>query len=106
MLWLPVLTLVALGVALPQLLARVLPEGVGWLLVNGAVAALALWLLASLLFAALYGMQETGLLSRLNERVWLPGYFALRGAQSALIWAPPMVLSVANLPRRWKTSTW
>jgi hypothetical protein len=92
--------LVALGWLVPQALGRVLPEGAGWLVANGALSALVLAALAAGGFALSYGPAA--------GEVWAraPWHFARLSAQSALIWMPVVVLSVADLPRRWKEREW
>ena len=64
-------------------------------------------LLASALFMLLYVGQGVPLEVILDVGV-LGGWphFLRLGLASALVWAPIMILSVANLPRHWKEKTW
>ncbi len=97
---LPVLILAAVAWAVPWLLAKVVPEGVGWLFMNGVCSSVLLALIAGAGFVVLYG--EAG------GVVWreAPWHFAVLSLRSALIWGPVMVLSLANLPRKWKDVVW
>ncbi|WGH77742.1 hypothetical protein [Jannaschia ovalis] len=97
---LPLVLLGGLGWAVPWAVSRVLPEGAGWLVANGAISAVVLLVLAGGLFALAYGPARAA--------VWAeaPWYFALLAARSALVWAPVMVLSLANRPRHWTRATW
>jgi hypothetical protein len=92
--------LVALGWLVPQAVARLLPEGAGWLGVNAGASAVVLGGLATAGFALSYGAAA--------GEVWAraPWHFPRLAAQSALIWGPVMVLSVADLPRRWRKEEW
>lgn len=92
--------LIALAWLVPQALARLMPEGMRWLVLNGAASAAILAGAAAGLFALAYGPAA--------REVWAsaPLHFAGLAARSALIWAPVMVLSVANLPRGWRTRQW
>lgn len=96
----PVAALIALAWVVPWGLGRVLPEGVGWLVVNGVLSTAILAGSAALLFWWLYGAAGGAVL-----RV-APWHFAGLSARSALIWAPVMVLSLANLPRGWTRARW
>ncbi|KIT16470.1 hypothetical protein [Jannaschia aquimarina] len=90
----------AAGWAVPRLAARVLPEGVGWLILNGAVSTVVLAGLAVVAFVWLYG--EAG------DVVWSqdPWHFVRLSASAAILWGPMMVLSLAGLPKRWKEVVW
>jgi hypothetical protein len=92
--------LVALGWIVPQALGRVLPEGAGWLAANGALSAAVLAGLAAAGFSLSYGAAAAEVWAR------APWHFPRLAAQSALIWGPVMVLSVADLPRRWREREW
>lgn len=72
----------------------------GWLVVNGAFSTLVLAAISGAGFVWLYGAA--------GEAVWrtAPGHFATLALRSALVWAPVMVLSLANLPRRWTEVVW
>jgi hypothetical protein len=97
---LPLAGLALLAWFVPPALGRVLPEGVGWLVLNGILSAVVLALIAAVGFVLLYG--EAG------GPVWreAPWHFALLSARSALLWAPILVLSLANLPRGWTEAEW
>ena len=92
--------LVAVAWAVPWALGRVLPEGVGWLVVIGALSAVILTTLTAAGFAWAYGAA--------GGVVWreAPGWFLVLSLRAALIWGPVMVLSVANLPRGWTEAVW
>ena len=104
---LPTLVLAALGWAVPRSLALVFPEGVGPLMWLAFVATLVMLLLAAVVFAGLYAIQGAPLGELFRLGLW-PGvwHFLQLGLLSALVWAPILVLSVAGLPRRWRTATW
>ena len=97
---LPLFALGILGWAVPWAVARLLPEGAGWLVANGVASTILLLLLAAGLFALAYGPARAA--------VWAeaPWHFAILAARSALVWAPVMVLSLANRPRHWTDATW
>ncbi|GIT89663.1 hypothetical protein JANAI62_08520 [Jannaschia pagri] len=97
---LPVLGLGAIAWGVPWLLGRLLPEGVGWLVVNGCVSTLLLICLSGLGFWVMYGAA--------GDVVWreTPWHFVILSGRSAIIWAPVMVLSLANLPRGWTEVEW
>lgn len=106
-LFLPALVLAIFGFIMPRLLARVLPEGVVPLLLNALLSTLLMFVLAALMFFALYVMRgaeaERLLETGLARTVF---FFGKLGLASALIWAPIMLLSVAGLPRKWVKETW
>ena len=97
---LPILALLIAGWLVPALLARALPEGVPGLIVNGVLSTAILGVLSAALFVWLYGPG--------GQALWqvAPVHFLLLGARAALIWAPVMVLSLANRPRHWVHETW
>jgi hypothetical protein len=97
---LPVTGLLAVAWMVPMAVGRILPEGMGWLVANGAVSFVLLAGIAAIGFALLYG--EAG------GVVWreAPGHFAVLSLRSALIWGPVAVLSLANLPRGWRDAEW
>ena len=96
----PLIALVAVAWLVPWLIGRFLPEGVGWLAVNGVVSVLVMTAIAGAGFVWLYGAA--------GGAVWraAPGHVAILVLRSALVWAPVLVLSLANLPRGWKTVLW
>jgi hypothetical protein len=104
---LPALVLGLVGFVIPRLLARMLPEGVTPLMINGFVSTAVTFVLASCFFYLLYLWQGAPL-DRLGGAG--PGalvfHFGSLGLASALIWAPVMILSWAGLPRRWVHETW
>ncbi len=106
-LFLPALILAGLAFVVPRLLARVLPEGVGPLMVNAFLATLLLFVMSSLFFFGLYLWQGVAF-----DRIIAPGwaanviFFGRLGLIAAIIWAPIMLLSVAGLPRKWVKETW
>jgi hypothetical protein len=101
---LPVTLLAALAWLVPQALARLWPEGVGPLLALGLVATLIMVALAAGLFLVLYLWEGAPLDAfPLWGAVW---HFTRLGLGAGLIWAPVLVLSVANLPRKWKQVVW
>ena len=97
---LPLIGLAVLGWLVPWTFGRVLPEGVGWLVVNGAASVLVLIAVAAFGFGLLYGDAAGS--------VWheAPLYFIVLSLRSALAWGPVLILSIANLPRGWTTATW
>lgn len=98
-----VLPLIGLSVAawtVPWLLAKGLPEGLGWLIVNGGLSAAMLATLSAVGFYFLYGPAGDAVL---NADPW---HFARLSVRAALIWGPVAVLSLANLPKGWKTAVW
>lgn len=97
---LPVAALAAVAWLVPWGIGKLVPEGVGWLAVNGVVSSALLGLLAGVGFVFLYG--DAG------GAVWreAPGHFVLLAGKAAIIWAPVMVLSLANLPRGWREVEW
>ena len=92
---------------IPQGLARVLPEGVRPLVLNGVLSSLAMLAIAMLYFYAAYRSADPGFTATLMGRplaaAWALGKPAL---MSALVWLPIVVLSVAQLPSRWTEQTW
>ncbi|PWJ12085.1 hypothetical protein [Jannaschia seohaensis] len=97
---LPLLGLGLLAWGLPWALGRVLPEGVAWLVVNGLISAAVLAVVAAAGFMLLYGAA--------GGVVWreAPWHFVMLSARSALLWAPILVLSLANLPKGWTEAEW
>lgn len=104
---LPALLLAFVGFAVPRVMARLLPEGVVPLLINGFISTVFCFALASGFFYLLYLWQGAPL-----DKLSLPHlgaamlFFGRLGLASALIWAPIMLLSLAGLPRKWVHETW
>lgn len=105
--FLPAIVLALLGWVVPYVLSRFFPEGVGALIALGGVAALVMVMLSALVFLTLYLLQGTPMEVLFSEgagrTILSLGRLSLL---SSLVWAPILVLSVANLPRRWVTKTW
>ena len=97
---LPLVLLAILAWLVPWLLSLLLPEGAVWLVVIGVVAAMILTGLSAVGFYVLYGPARETVL---NEAPW---YFVILSARAALLWGPILMLSLANIPRRWKTAVW
>ena len=98
-----VLPLLALAIAawlVPWGFGKALPEGVAWLFVNGALSAAVLTALSAAGFWWLYGDAGDAVLAA------PPWQFIVLAARAAIVWAPIMVLSVANLPRGWREAEW
>ncbi len=104
---LPALALAVMGWLVPRLLARVFPEGVRPLLALACLSAALMLLLGMAFFAALYRWQGVPW-EVLLEAGWggLVLHFLRLGSISALLWGPVLLLSVAELPRRWTRATW
>jgi hypothetical protein len=101
---LPALALGVVAWVVPQALARGWPEGVGPLLALGFVATLIMVALAAALFLVLYLWAGAPLAAfPFWGAVW---HFTRLGLGAGLIWAPVLILSVANLPRKWKRVVW
>ena len=104
---LPALILGVVGYLVPRLLARILPEGVVPLLVNGLLSTVLCWVLASGFFYLLYFWQGAPLAKfSLPDLGAAALFFGRLGLASALIWAPVMLLSLSGLPRKWVHETW
>ena len=97
---LPLLALAGAAWLVPWGLGRLLPEGIGWLAVVGALSTAILAVLAGAGFAWLYGAAAPAVWSA------APLHFAALSLRSAIVWGPIMVLSLANLPRGWRTARW
>lgn len=106
-LFLPAVVLAMMAWFVPKLLSMVMPEGVKALLVIAFVSTVFLFGLSSGFFVALYFWQgmtwtqfaEYGLAANVV-------FYGKLGLIAAMIWAPFMVLSVANLPRSWVKKVW
>ena len=90
---LPALALGFLAFIVPRLFARVLPEGVAPLLLNGFVSTVTMSALSASLFFFLYVGQgaDAGALAEqgLFANIW---FFGRLGLSAALIWAPILIL--------------
>ncbi|NKB28527.1 MAG: hypothetical protein GKR99_13630 [Rhodobacteraceae bacterium] len=103
----PVLALVLLSVWVPRALGRALPEGVGWLFVNGVTAAVILWAVSAGYFAGAYAMQADALSRLLGiDPVGTMGHFAWLGLLAGMIWLPIGLLALASVPKRWTEVVW
>ena len=104
---LPVLILAVMGVVVPRMLAKLLPEGVRPLLLNAFLSTFLLFVLASLLFVCLYLLQGLSLsqLAQAGLRANVQQFGGL-GLASGLIWVPILILTIAALPRTWVNETW
>ena len=104
---LPALVLAVVAWFVPVVLSRMLAEGVAPLMLNAGLSTLILFGISAGFFAFLYvgqgasveALAEGGLLSNVV-------HFGRLGLQAALIWAPIMVLSLANRPRHWTEVEW
>ncbi|MEM8825228.1 MAG: hypothetical protein AAGF30_16595 [Pseudomonadota bacterium] len=85
---------------LPWVLGKVMPKSLWSLILNGLICAAVLTVAGMVLFAWLYGPTA--------DIVWqaAPGHFLILSARAALLWGPILVLSLANLPRRWPPEDW
>ena len=97
---LPCLLLAVLGWVVPMAVARALPQSLPGLVANGAVSAVVLLSIGAALFAWLYGPA--------SGTVWQEArlHFVLLSARAMIVWGPLMVLSLAQLPRRWPPEAW
>jgi len=104
---LPAVGLGLLGWLVPRLWGWILPEGVGPLLWNAGLSTVTLWALSAGAFILLYmvqGAPAEDLLAQDRRAVLLE--FGGLGLSAGLIWAPVMLLSLAGLPKTWKTVQW
>lgn len=101
----PVLAMIAFAIFVPRLLALLLPEGVPYLLVIGALSCCICLLLSGLIFVGLYAAQNTQVMMAVVRTVGITHFLKLGGGAS-IVWAPVLLLSVSNLPRHWKEATW
>jgi hypothetical protein len=104
---LPALGAVALAWAIPWALSKALPEGVPALLLNAALSFALMGLAAAGYFLAAYHAESPALaralLAEPRAAQWRFGSLSLL---SALLWAPVLVLSLAQIPGRWRHATW
>ena len=92
---------------IPQMLARLFPEGVRPLFALAGLAALVMTLIAMLYFWLAYRAEDAEFAAALAERPLAAALAVTRPALlSAMLWAPILVLSVAQLPSRWTEETW
>lgn len=103
----PALILALLAWMVPKLWSMVLPEGVRPLMLNAFLSTIVLFALSSLFFMALYVWQGV-VADDLARFGWVENivFFGRLGLIAGLIWAPIMVISVANLPRHWTKAVW
>lgn len=103
----PAFVLALLALAIPQLLARTLPEGVAPLMLNAFMSTLVLFLLSGGFFFVLYLVQGLSVAQILEPGIiGSVTFFGRLGLIASILWAPILLLSVASLPRKWVTKTW
>lgn len=106
-LFVPAFLVALLAFAVPRLLGRFLPEGIGPLLLNAFLSTVLLFGVSAVFFVCLYLWQGSTV-----AEIMEPGFaanvafFGRLGLVAAIIWAPIMLLSVAGLPRKWVKETW
>lgn len=99
--------LLFLAIVLPRFLARMLPEGGVWLLVNGIISAICLALICAAYFLYAYTRGDPRVLAAIGAAPGHPVWHFLRlGLAAGLIWLPPLLLSIASLPKHWKHRSW
>lgn len=104
---LPALGAVALAALVPWALSKLLPEGVPALLLNGALSFAVMALAAAGYFVAAYHAESPAMTrALLSEPLAAAGRFGSLAALSALLWGPVLVLSLAQIPSRWREATW
>lgn len=101
---LPAILMAVLGWVVPQQLAKIMPEGVGPLFLIAALSFVILLVLAVVVFLVLYHLQGNSL-DGVSGAV-IVFIFGSSAVRSALIWLPIMIISVANLPRKWTKEVW
>lgn len=106
-LFLPAAVLALLAWLVPKGLSMVMAEGVWPLIRLTFYATLILFVLSSSFFVILYITQGAGWAALVEFGMMNNvALFGRLGLTSAIIWAPIMVLSIANLPRHWVSETW
>lgn len=104
---LPALGAVALAWAIPWGLSKALPEGMPALLLNAALSFALMSLAAAGYFLAAYHAEDPdltrALLAQPRAALWRFGSLSML---SALLWAPVLILSLAQVPGRWRHATW
>ena len=105
--FLPAALLALLAWVVPKLLSMALPEGVKSLFLNAFLSSVLLILVSAMFFVFLYVYQGAPL-EKIAEIGWVQNinFFGRLAMIAGLIWAPIMILSVANLPRHWVKETW
>lgn len=101
---LPAVLLGVLGWIVPQLLAKIMPEGLGPLVAIATYSFGILLVLSGLIFMLLYTVrgampEDVSLMAALFT-------FGRAGLLSGLLWLPVLIISVANLPRKWVKEVW
>tara|TARA_R110002051_G_scaffold183061_1_gene252671 strand:- start:11677 stop:12018 length:342 start_codon:yes stop_codon:yes gene_type:complete len=104
---LPAASLAMLAWLVPKLLSMVMPEGVKPLLLITFLSTVILFAISAGFFVVLYVWQgitwaqlaDFGMVANVV-------FYGKLGLIAGLIWAPIMVLSVANLPRGWVKAIW
>jgi hypothetical protein len=106
-LFLPTLGLAVIAWIVPKLLSMILPAGVKPLFLNAFLSTLMLVIISAGYFVFLY-LARGFSLSEIGSFGWISNisFFGRLALISGLIWAPIMILSVANLPRHWTKATW
>ena len=103
----PALFLALVAWLVPKFLSMVMPEGVKPLLLLSIFSTIIMCLITSAMFVGLYLIQGASLTlftePGLANTVW---FLARLSISAGIIWAPIMVLSIAGLPRTWKSVEW
>ncbi len=103
----PAALLALVGWAVPRLLALVMPEGVGPLMLIAMLSTLILGLVGIAFFVGLYLWQGLSLAVIFDAGVvGAILHFGRLSLISALLWGPIMLLSLSGLPRNWIKETW
>ena len=106
-LFVPAAVLALLAWLVPKLLSMVMPEGVRPLLMIAFLSTVILFLLSAGFFVALYLWQGISWAQIAAFGVMANvAFYGKLGLIAGLLWAPIMVLSVANLPRGWVKKVW
>ena len=106
-LFLPALVLAVAAFTIPRLLARVLPEGVGPLLLNAFLSTVLLFIISAGFFFCLYLWQGLSVAQIMEPGLAVNAvFFGKLGLSAVIIWGPIMILSVSGLPRKWVKETW
>ena len=103
---LPALVLAVVAWFVPVVLSRMLAEGVAPLMLNAGFSTLILFGISAGFFAFLYVGQGASVEALAEGGLLNVVHFGRLGLQAALIWAPIMVLSLANRPRHWTEVEW
>ena len=105
-LFLPAVVLAVVAWFVPVVLSRMLAEGVAPLMINAGLSTLILFGVSAGFFAFLYLGQGASVEALAEGGLSNVVHFGRLGLQAALIWAPIMVLSLANRPRHWTEVEW